>query len=242
MLKTRLQALIVAVFLPFLRHAPAADGQSAPYHATDRGIKLHIGGADVELGMATPTAFRFSVAYQGKQPAVASTFLAPGAKGDATNWSVVHRDALVGIASVSGRLLIDPQNGRWTLEDAQGNALIPESELGKIGTVALPDKTQVSGIEQPLASKSGAPPAVYGGGDGTAGLQQTKVRTRVGNGTSVVPYYWSPSGYAILAVTGNDDEPAFWSEDQSAVIWSFPGLSADLYLMPAATLAAASAA
>ncbi len=47
-----------------------------------------------------------------------------------------------------------------------------------------------------------------------------------------------------MAVTANDDTPASWSgaDDQSAVTWHFPGTSADLYLMPAANLEAASKA
>ena len=66
----------------------------------------------------------------------------------------------------------------------------------------------------------------------------------LGNGHAVVPYYWSRAGYAALAVSGDDNSPAGWTASQplGRVSWVYPGKSADLYLMPAATLDAAARA
>jgi alpha-glucosidase len=230
------------LFIPVLLGASVAKGQDASFQKTDRGIEIRVGGADVELAVATSKAFRLSISYQGKPAASASTFLAP--ETAATPWQVVHQDGLVGIADDAGKLLIDPQTGKWTLEDAKGTTVIPSSDLGKPATESGPKKTEVPGLDLPLAWKSDSPVQVYGCGSGTAMLEQTDVHTHLGNGVAVLPYYWSPNGYAVLAVTADDNAPAFWTgaEDQSSVTWHFPGTSADLYLMPAASLAAASKA
>jgi len=220
-----------------------AKGQDSSFQKTDRGMDIHVGTAEVELAVATPTAFRLSISYQGKPVASPSTFLAPETKTDNTTWQVVHQDALVGISSAAGKLLIDPQTGQWTLEDAQGGTLIPLSDMGKPGTEPGPKKTQVPGIDLPLAWKPGSPIQVYGSGNGSPTLLQSDGDTHLANGIAVLPYYWSPNGYAVLAVTANDNLPASWTAaDQSSLTWHFPGTSADLYLMPAATLKAAAQA
>lgn len=234
----------VWLFVPALVGASLAKGQDSSFQKTDRGINLHIGLADVELAVATPTAFRLSISYQGKTKATESTFVAPETKNDDTVWQVAHQDALVGIESASGKLLIDPQTGRWTLENAKGETLIPPSDVGKPATMLGLKKAQVPGIDLSLAWKAGLPLQVYGAGNGVVTLQQNQGDTHLGNGIAVLPYYWSSGGYAALAVTANDNLPASWSTaaDQSSLTWHFPGASADLYLMPAATLKAAARA
>ena len=232
--------ILTWTFLLAASGAGLAEGQTAPsFQKSDQGIKLRVGTADVELAVATPAAFRLSVTYQGKPPASASTFLAPETKTGAIPWQVVQQDALVGVGSAAGKLLIDPKTGKWTLEDATGNVLIPSSDLGTPASVQLRDKTQAPGLDLPVSWKGASPVEVYGCGDGSKTLEQDNVRTRLGNGTTVVPYYWSPSGYAVLAVTGDDNEPAFWSAGPGAIDWHFPGATADLYLMPAPSLEAA---
>ena len=233
---------LTVYFSALLLAGICAKGQDAAFVKTDRGIAVRVGGAHVELAVATPTAFRLSISYQGKPAASASTFLAPGTNTDSTPWQVIHQDGLVGVAAAAGKLLIDPHTGKWKLEDAQGAPLIPLSDLGGPGTVSGERNAQVPGIKLPVAWKTGTPVQVYGCGDGSATLLQTKALTGVGNGLAVVPYYWSANGYAALAVTANDDAPASWTAaaDGTSLTWHFPGPSADLYLMPAASLGAAS--
>jgi alpha-glucosidase len=237
--RNRPRSLLTWTFWLAASGALLAEGQTASFQKSERGIKLRVGTAEVELAVATAAAFRLSVTYQGKPPASQSTFLAPEIETGTTPWEVVHQDALVGISSAAGKLLIDPQSGQWTLEDARGEVLVPSSGLGAAATVPLPDKTQVPGLNLPVRWKGGLPVEVYGCGDGSQTLEQDNVRTRLGNGTSVLPYYWSPGGYAVMAVTGDDNQPACWSAGQGAIDWHFPGATADLYLMPAPTLEAA---
>ena len=220
-----------------------AQGQDS-FQKVDRGIDLQVGHAQVELAVVTPTAFRLSISYQGKIAPSASTFLAPETAQDQTPWQVVHQDARIGIASAAGKLLIDPQSGQWTLEDAQGATLVPASDLAQAATVVLPDKTQAPGLDLPVAGKPGASLQIYGCGNGSPTLQQAQGDTHLGDGVAVVPYYWSAAGYSALAVTDNDNAPASWTAaaDHSSLTWHFPGTTANLYLMPAPTLKEASQA
>jgi alpha-glucosidase len=89
-----------------------------------------------------------------------------------------------------------------------------------------------------LGWKKPQPVYVYGCGSGTNSLEVSGAKTGLGNGVAVLPYYWAKAGYAILAVTADDNRPAYWqaATDGKSVTWTFPGKSADLYLMPAATL------
>jgi len=264
------------IFLFALAAASFARAQDATFQKTDRGIELQIGIRNVELAVATPTAFRLSISYQGKATPSATTFLAPETKNDNTPWQVVQHDGLVGVSSSAGKLLIDSKTGKWTLEDANGGTIIPSSDIGQQVTVKVPilfqgpvakedapastavppanpgapstppppSSIQVPGLDLPVAWKTGSPIQVYGCGNGTGHLQQTKVDTHLGDGWAILPYYWSPNGYAALAVTANDDSPALWSADadQTGLTWHFPGTKADLYLMPAVNLKTASRA
>jgi len=153
---------------------------------------------------------------------------------------VVQADKWIGVKTDFGELDIDPSSGRWTLKDAQGGTLVPESALATLA----PDKAGLPGIDLPVAWKAGTPLQVYGGGNGPASLQQESGPTHLGNGRAILPYYWTPTGYSTLAVTENDNAPASWTpaSDHGSLIWHFPGKTADLYLMPAASLYAAARA
>jgi len=89
-----------------------------------------------------------------------------------------------------------------------------------------------------------APSAIYGSGDQNNGLLQTQGQGRVGNGTTGVPYYWSNTGYGVLALGSDDNAPASWQRPAAdgPINWSVPGNAIDLYLFPAATLEASSQA
>jgi alpha-glucosidase len=229
-------------FASFVFCASLAPGQD--YLKTEKGIEIHVGHAEVELGVATPTAFRLSMSLQGKPGPCESTFIAPEVKSDTTPFEIIHQEALVGISSSAGKLLIDPKSGRWTLEDVRGEVLIPPSGLPIASTVETQHKNTTSGLDLPVAWKTGSNVQVYGCGNGVNTLEQANVHTKLGNGRAIEPYYWSPNGYAALAVTQDDNAPAYWDAVQgpSQLTWHFPGTSADLYLMPAATLEAASRA
>lgn len=214
---------------------------AAAFQKTDHGIQLRVGDASVELAVATPTAFRLSISYGGKESPLPSTFLV---KSSQSKWQVIQVGDWVGIRSAFGELDVDPQNGHWALKGAQGETLIPESSLGRPAAVSPADKAYIPAIDLPVAWIAGTPLVAYGCGDEPPSLQQTKAPTRVGNGTAVIPYYWTTNGYSAFGVTENDNAPASWTSapDQSSIIWHFPGRTADLYLMPASSLYAAARA
>jgi alpha-glucosidase len=208
---------------------------------TENGLRIKFGQAQVELSAVSLDAFRLSVTGDGA-PKISSSFLAADANSTApVEWRVVKKDGLVGVQTVAGELLMNPQSGEWSLQNARGDVLIP---LHTIGDLAQETFAADSKITLALGWDTNKPVSVYGCGNGSATLQQTKAKTGLGNGRAVIPYYWSDSGYAVLAVTANDNKPAYWSAaaNSDSVIWTFPGAVADLYLMPSASLKAAASA
>jgi alpha-glucosidase len=202
---------------------------------TENGLRIKFGQAQVELSAVSLDAFRLSVTSNGA-PEVSSSFLSGNTNSTVPlEWHVVKKDGLVGVQTAAGELLMNPQSGEWSLQNARGEALIP---LHPIGDLARETSATDSQITLAVGWDTNKPISVYGCGNGSATLQQTKVKTGLGNGKAVIPYYWSDSGYAVLAVTANDNQPAFWeaATNSDSVIWTFPGAAADLYLMPAASL------
>ncbi len=199
-----------------------------------------MGRAEVEAATATAGAFRLSVSYDGKPHIHRSIFLADSVNQPTVQGHVVHEGKLVGVATAAGELLIDPVDGEWTLHDSQGGVIIPLSKIGE----EIKDDSGKPVVALEVGWKNGKPVSLYGSGNGIDFLQQHQGKSRVGNGIAVVPHYWSDSGYAALAVSGDDNAPASWSTSagQDHLTWSFEGSSADLYLMPAVTLYDAAAA
>lgn len=194
------------------------------------GVLIHFGTTQVQLAAASATALRLSVSLDGIPHPSPSVFLANRNVTHSAPWQAVTEHGMAGIRTVCGTLLMDPQSSEWTLESADGKTLIPRHAIGNF-------KTLDSSVAVVLGWKKHTPIAVYGCGNGANTLEQSKATTGVGNGVAVIPYYWSDAGYAILAVTANDNNPARWfATDEKSVTWIFPGHTADLYLMPATTL------
>ena len=196
------------------------------------GLLIHFGTAGVELSAVNTNTFRLSVALDGAPEVLTSTFLDDTTNASFTGWHEVKRHRMVGVATSAGELLINPKNGEWTLENAKGKTLIPPHVLADFKA------TEERSVDIDLGWDKDKPMYVYGCGNGENALEQSNVKTRVGNGIAVVPYYWANAGYSILAVTANDNRPAHWRVGNSAdsVSWIFPGSKANLYLMPSATL------
>jgi alpha-glucosidase len=227
----------IPLLLPLLLATSLTVWSKAPSHQKTPGaIDLKIGDASVELSAATPTAFRLSVSYDGKAAALPTCFLA-GPAGTATaHWKTVTQGKSVGVATSAGELLIDRATGQWTLLDPKGATLIPLS--------SLPTLSASSTLNAPIAWTPSTPIQFYGCGNGVASLQQSSIPSHVANGVAVIPRYWSTAGYSVLAVGTDDNKPATAnaSSDHSSLVWHFDGKKGDLYLMPAASLAAASEA
>jgi alpha-glucosidase len=202
---------------------------------TPHGLLIRFEQAQVELAPATSDALRLSVVANPPSPVASSSFLADPNAGNSVAWREVEKAGWVGIETKAGTLLLNPQSGEWTLQNAKGETLIPQHEIGGLNQAISATRPQ---IEVMLGWNPQTPITVYGGGNGVAALEQTKGKTGVSNGEATLPYYWSKAGYAVLAVTADDNQPARWrgATNGEYVTWTFPGSRADLYLMPAASL------
>ncbi|MGD0461571.1 MAG: TIM-barrel domain-containing protein [Tepidisphaeraceae bacterium] len=199
----------------------------------ESGVEVQVCPAMVEATVASDSAFRLTVCYDGKPHPAQSVYLAPNPR--LVPWTTVKENGWIGVKSTAGELLIDQADGQWTLRDAQGKTLIPP---GPIGQGTRNEQTGKPFVVLNVGCASDRPFEVYGCGDGADALLQDHAQPRVGNGDAVVPYYWSRAGYAALGVSSDDNAPPAWtaSTDLGRVSWVFAGNSADLYLMPAATL------
>ncbi|HEY4414912.1 MAG TPA: TIM-barrel domain-containing protein [Verrucomicrobiae bacterium] len=208
---------------------------------TKYGLLIPYGSAQVELAVASSDALRLSLAYDHQSQPSASTFLADTNAGDAVKWHQIKKNDVVGIATDAGKLLLNLKSGEWTLQNSQGETLIPWHQLGGLNSQGSNSHQSVSIM---LGGNQQAPFEVYGCGNGVKNLTQTEAKAGVFNGQAVLPYYWSKAGYAALAVTTDDNHPARWraAANGDYVTWNFPGSRADLYLMPAASLKAAAGA
>lgn len=213
--------------------AGGALADSSNFETNAAGVLIHLGTAQVELAPFNSNTLLLSVSLDGAPGPIASTFLADTNADSAVPWRVVRRHGMVGIRSACGELLMNPATGEWTLENARGRTLIPRHAIGDLAS------GDESSVDLTLGWMKRAPLDVYGCGNGVGALEQSNTTTRVSNGLAVIPYYWANAGYAVLAVTADDNRPASWraAAHDDAVTWKFPGRAANLYLMPAATLA-----
>ena len=202
---------------------------------TRDGLRIKFGRARVELAAATPDALRLSVAYDEPPRFLPTTFLADTHAAGSVAWQMVEERGMVGVRTKTGELLISPRTGEWTLLNAAGEVLIPRHELGGLNQEPSAGNTNVMIM---LGWDRHKPISVYGCGNGVGALQQSNTTTGLSNGRAVIPYYWSAAGYAVLAVTANDNQPARWraATNGEYLTWTFPGPEAELYLMPAASL------
>jgi alpha-glucosidase len=212
--------------------APENTGEDA------NGVLIHLGRANVELAAVDTNIFRLSVSLMGLPRPAASAFLDQSNSNPASHWQKVKGHGMIGIQTIAGRLLMNPKNGKWMLEGATDKTLIPRHKIGD-----FPASRDNSSVEVTLGWSAHKPITVYGCGNGTNALQQQAATTGLANGVAVIPYYWSDAGYAVLAVTADDNRPASWlaAGNKKSITWTFPGDRADLYLMPAATLKDAAA-
>jgi alpha-glucosidase len=202
---------------------------------TRDGLLIKFGQVRVELAAATPDALRLSVAYDETPGFIPTSFLAGTNAAGSMAWQMVGKHGMVGVRTKTGELLISPKTGEWTLLNARGEVLIPRHEMGGLNQESSSRNTNVTIM---LGWDRHKPISVYGCGNGVNALQQSNAMTRLSNGQAVIPYYWAAAGYAVLAVTANDNQPARWrgATNGEYLAWTFPGRAAELYLMPAASL------
>ncbi|HUE37336.1 MAG TPA: glycoside hydrolase family 31 protein, partial [Candidatus Acidoferrum sp.] len=221
---------IVSIYVSVV--AVAGNAVSAPDNVekNSNGLLIHLGQEQVELAAANTNTFRLSIFPAGTTWATSSTFLADTNADNPVAWQMAKHRRMIGVRTTSGELLMNPKTGEWTLENSHGKILIPKHNIGDLSP-------ENSSVAVSLGWMKHQPISVYGCGNGTNSLEQSKAKTGLGNGRAVIPYYWSHAGYAVLTVSSDDNHPARWKADAdgTSVTWTFPGRTADLYLMPAPT-------
>ena len=117
------------------------------------------------------------------------------------------------------------------------NPLVLKSPSGK---ALLTLKTAVSdGISVTFTFEHDPEDRFYGNGNESenhAGpLMHTSGKQVVNNGTTCVPFIWSPSGYGILVANDIPDltRHISWSDSNGTLTWIVPAAFADVYLMAA---------
>ena len=222
--------LVFPLFLaaPILLHA----AEPVP-----NGVQLRVGNQKVELGVASPHAFRLSLGpLTPTTPAASpssSIFLADPLPPAA--FSRVDDGVKIGIKTRFGELLVDPRAKTWSLLSANGAVLTGGGSLGEVGT--RPDGAVLHLTAGPTPNMTN--PLFYGSGSDPkrGSLVQDHSDSRQTNGAASLPQYWSTAGYGLLALGPQGNRPASWhAGNKGAVDLFVPGDSVDLYLFPAANL------
>ena len=216
------------------------------------------GGWQVHLEVVGATAFRLGVrtgAADGSAP-LPNLFVSPSVLPPAAATLVHGADSAgsVGLKTVFGSLSIDPAGSLCFRDDA--GALISQRPLLRPARRMPGAAAAAATVSLALAA---APDAlVFGfGGDKTEPgrngnpFVSTGVTPLVGNTKWFVPSYWHDAGYSALAVASRDYDPARYNQypvswklegESESLEWTFAAGSADLYLLPAATIAAGASA
>ncbi len=193
--------------------SPAKAGVSQVTAVNDHTFRLHV--------VATNIASKHQ-----------SLFIATGLTEPTVKSEKVREGTFSGVKNAGGALLVDEQNGKWMLEDAQGKVVIPATPLPSLGS----DRNGQSQWNCPMGTGI-ASAAIYGSGDMNGGILQQRGQSLVDNGVTGVPFYWSSTGYSALALGEDDNAPANWQKgDDGGITWAVPGNSVDLYLTPAPQL------
>jgi alpha-glucosidase len=197
------------------------------------------GGGSMAISPVGRTGFVISLAPHEEKPLPRSIFLDDGTSSQdkssvASNARLTENGS--GIASSAGEIIRNSGGLTWSLRDSSGRTLIDSAAEPRWGR----DSNHPEVIFVLPHGKAAAAP-IYGSGNATHELIQSKGNSHLDNGVAVVPFYWSTEGYAAFAVSADDNAPAKWhlTEDGNSIEWDFLGERADLYLIPAATFAQA---
>jgi len=231
-LNTRVRKFVSYTGLLLLLGICAGIVSAQEIRTSREGVIASVGTAQIELAPVNSNTFWLGVRQSGRPEFPKSSFLVDSARDKAVRWQPAKEAGFTGIRTGVGELLVDPQTGQWMLKDGNGQKLISKGSFDSV----TGDLDSGSGKINATLGSDGHAIGVYGSGNGTAALLQSEGKARVANGVAQIPYYWCPAGYAVLAVSGNDNVPASWQQKSNSIVWSFPSATADLFLMPAATL------
>lgn len=191
--------------------------------ASAESIVASNNGAKISAAAVGNGVFRISVSTDPAAKPIDSIFIAK----TLNEIGKLENNAIV---TPAGTLKLDPQTGNYELLNSDGKSLIPSSAV-------IADKSADS-ISLHVGWPAGKPFDIYACGNDSTTLIQHKIDTHVGNGIAVEPFFYSPSGFAVLAVAQNDNDPAKCDGkiDGGAVTWKAAGTAMDLYVMVAPTL------
>jgi alpha-glucosidase len=174
-------------------------------------------------------------------PLKQSMFLVPLPKQPSPE--AVREGAFRGEKNAAGTLLVDRDAGRWTLKDARGVTVIHPTAFPTLTTNPRTNQPQITCPITPPPPPPNTGPydplaiAIYGSGDMTGGIAQTRGQSRVGNGITNVPFYWTTAGYSVFVLGDDDNAPASWQRAADGTVsWTIPGKTVDLYLTPTSKL------
>jgi len=219
---TRIVSLVL--FIMLLLQPSKSFGETAHSSMTKNGLILQTADQKVELAVANNSAFRISISKKGATNVIASTFIDDSNLVSA-KFKVVSKPPLFGLKTSYGQLMINTETKEWSLFDAKGTTLLTK------GSYTSTDSLQ--GFTHSISEIG----HIYGSGNySTKNLIKTKSEAKQGNGTSDLPYLWNTAGFSVLGITKDDNKPANWTAEGSAVNWTFKGTSADFYVWPAKTL------
>ncbi len=205
--------------LSFLSAACLLAAPAVPAQTTLNTPAASVRPASVESTRVNAHTFRLHVSFTNTPKGQPSLFILPGAS-NAT-------------AAPGGSEALELKGG-WSLRDRNGRMVIPRTPLPTLGTNARTGAPEIICPILPAAGRAN----IYGSGDMNGGILQQRGQSRVGNGITGVPFYWSSAGYAVLVLGEDDNSLASWqrNDGDGTITWTVPGSSIDLYLMPAARL------
>jgi len=181
--------------------AAGALGLQTP---TEHGVIVECGSAKVELAVASASAFRVSVSFDGAPAQLPTTMVAR--QTSFADFAPASDGAFAGIKTAFGSVLASASGG-FKLLDAAGAVLASSAAFvltdgGKLPPAPAPATSTATLSSSPNATLFGA----GGGGDAVRTLGFESSAPYVANKEFYVPHYHSSDGYSALAVSSICDD------------------------------------
>jgi alpha-glucosidase len=230
---------VAAIFIALFAWSGGAriHAEEGAPHEIERGISFSVPGETVELRVATAHAFCLESREEAAAAPARSVYLGDPS-GALPSYKVVQDGPVVGLETAFGKLLVDCSRRRWSLWDAQGAVLADWAPLARQSPFGAP--MHPPNLDVTIGTCPSLPHALYygsGNNPNRGALTQQEGDAKTGNGTAMLPQFWSNAGYGALLIGASDNAPGGWHSDTSGrVHWQLPGGSASLYLCPATNL------
>jgi alpha-glucosidase len=197
-------------------------------------------GVAIHITAISSNIFRISIDAERKSAhPIKSIYLNPALPHTDVGTLSKTSDNDRSLSTTAGALKFDPISDTLSLLNSKGTSLISPAVLAT--RTAILDKPVIA-IH--LGWPQNRPFAIYACGNGADALLQHEIKSRVGNGIAVQPFFFAPAGFAAFVVGADANAPAQCDGkvEHDAVTWFVPGTSADVYLIIAPHLGDASGA